>query len=150
LGKIEGADMKAIAFLLVILFLSCGNENDFDRSSNSITMSDLQNHIAISASDQFEGRRPNTNGEKQTVKYLKEQFRNMELDPANNNQYIQQVSLVEIISKPHSQLILKNDNEDLSLNYQDDFVAISSHISDQIVIKNREIVFAGFGIVPRI
>ena len=53
-------------------------------------------HIARLSSDEFEGRKPGTEGEKRTLEYLEAQFRALGLKPGNGASYLQEVPMVEI------------------------------------------------------
>ena len=50
--------------------------------SKAVTEADLRAHIAILASDDFEGRKPGTAGEAKTVKYIAEQWAKAGVKPA--------------------------------------------------------------------
>ena len=50
--------------------------------SKAVTEADLRAHIAILASDAFEGRKPGTEGEAKTVKYIAEQWARAGVKPA--------------------------------------------------------------------
>ena len=50
--------------------------------SKAVSEADLRAHIAILASDEFEGRKPGTEGEAKTVKYIAEQWAKAGLKPA--------------------------------------------------------------------
>ena len=56
----------------------------------------LHEHIAILASDEFEGRAPATHGEELTVNYLREQFMKLGVAPGNGDSYFQPVEVTEI------------------------------------------------------
>ena len=50
--------------------------------SKAVSEADLRAHIAILASDEFTGRKPGTEGEAKTVKYIAEQWAKAGLKPA--------------------------------------------------------------------
>jgi len=64
--------------------------------SKGVTEDDLRSHIKILASDEFEGRKPGTEGEAKTVKYIAEQWAKAGLKPAaNDGSWFEPVSLVQ-------------------------------------------------------
>ncbi|MEA3029894.1 MAG: hypothetical protein QOG13_1219 [Sphingomonadales bacterium] len=64
--------------------------------SGPIAPADLMRHIAVLASDEFQGRAPATEGETRTVDYIVAQFRARGLEPAGENgTWFQNVGLVE-------------------------------------------------------
>ncbi len=58
---------RLFSFLvLTTVFLSCSSKNNYvqDDGLQSFTVKGLENHIKILSSDDFQGRRPFTEGEK--------------------------------------------------------------------------------------
>lgn len=104
-------------------------------------------HIAVLASDDFEGRKPFTEGETKTINYLKGEFEKMGLKPGNGTSYFQEVPMVDIKSTPSADLAIQGASGKLALKYLADFVAATRHVKDQVKIENAEMVFAGYGIV---
>jgi Zn-dependent M28 family amino/carboxypeptidase len=107
----------------------------------------LAKHIAVLASDEYEGRKPFTIGETKAIDYLKGEFEKLGLKPGNGDSYFQQVPMVDIKSTPTALSIKSADGKSASLTYLDDFVAASRHVIDQVKIENCDMVFAGYGIV---
>jgi len=106
----------------------------------------LLNHIQILASDKFEGRGPGTAGEKLTVEYLIAQFKRLGLESGNpDGSYVQAVPLIGSRSTPN--LSLKVNGSELPLAYPLDYVARSYRAQPEVVARNSEVVFAGYGIV---
>lgn len=103
--------------------------------------------IAVLASDSLEGRKPFSEGEEKTIRYLKTEFEKLGLKPGNGESYFQKVPMVDILSKPAGQLVTKNDKGSVAFNYLDDFVAASRHVQDQVKLTDSELIFAGYGIV---
>lgn len=99
------------------------------------------------ASDEFEGRKPFTNGETKVINYLKTQFSAMGLKPGNGDSYFQEVPMVEIKSTPASPLVFSGANGQVSAKYLDEFVAATRRVQDQVSLSNSPVVFAGYGIV---
>ncbi|WP_199139066.1 M28 family metallopeptidase [Pedobacter sp. ASV12] len=125
---------------------SAGVEAD-SASLKAINDSAFAKHIAVLASDDFEGRKPFTAGETKTINYLKGEFEKLGLKPGNGNSYFQQVPMVDIKSTPAGAMAIKGATGSLSLKYLDDFVAATRHVTNQVKVENSEMVFAGYGIV---
>ena len=79
----------------------------------------LHEHVAILASDEFEGRAPATPGEELTVDYLRDQFAALGVGPGNGDSYFQSVEVTEI-------------------------TAVGT---PAMAIQGSELVFVGYGIV---
>lgn len=143
--------MYGLPFMLYFILLSFFACNPPQAESVApeveINEAKLREHISTLASDEFEGRMPFSAGEEKTVAYLEEQFKSMGLEPGNGESYLQAVPLVEIDAVPTTDLIIKSDQEELQLNYRDEFVALTRRVTDQIEVKDSELVFCGFGIV---
>ncbi|MDF1550526.1 MAG: M28 family metallopeptidase, partial [Bacteroidales bacterium] len=137
----------AILIITVFLFQCKTHETNFEEALNSINTTDLTNYVKVLASDEFQGRRPFTEGETKTVKYLKDIFEKFGLKPGNNGSYFQEVPLVQVSTTPDAKLIFKSGNNQLGLDYKSEFVASTRRLVDEINIDNSELIFAGFGIV---
>ncbi len=110
-------------------------------------VSDLEPNLITLASDEFQGRRPFTEGEEITVKFLEDEFKKLGLEPGNGDSYYQDVPMVSIVSKSAPQIELKTPQSILSLEGFQDFVIWTQKTDSLVEIKDTEVVFAGFGIV---
>ncbi len=121
--------------------------SDQNEPTVAIDSTQIEKHIERLASDEFLGRKPFTEGEEKTVAYLQNELTNMGLEPGNGESYFQEVPLVEIDAIPDSTMVVRHDNEQSTLRYRKDYVALTRRITDQIDIEQSELVFCGFGIV---
>ena len=67
----------------------------------------LAKHIAVLASDEYEGRKPFTRAETKTINYLQQQFKRLGLQPGNGKSYFQPVPMVNIETKAADKMIVK-------------------------------------------
>jgi hypothetical protein len=112
----------------------------------AITPDGLLAHIKVLASDEFEGRAPGTKGEKLSVKYITDQFKQVGLKPGNpDGTYTQEVPLAGIRSEPKMSFTI--GDKTIDLKYPDDFVASSARLEPEIKIDDSDVVFVGYGIV---
>ncbi|MBC5776025.1 M28 family peptidase [Pontibacter sp. KCTC 32443] len=112
----------------------------------SINTTDILNHTKVLASDAFEGRGPGTAGEDSTVNYLTRQFKKMGLKPGNpNGSYVQQVPMFGFTAQPTASFTA--GSKKISLNFPNDYVAVSRRFVPTIDVKNSDMVFVGYGIV---
>ncbi len=145
---------QLIPFIALVLLLSACQSNTNDNvqadsvALKAINDTTLSKHIAVLASDDFEGRKPFTQGETKTVNYLKAEFEKLGLKPGNGSSYFQEVPLVDVKSTP-TNLTIKpaNGSVGTSLKFLDNFVAASRHLVTQVKVDNSPLVFAGYGIV---
>ncbi|NNE55467.1 MAG: M28 family peptidase [Flavobacteriales bacterium] len=105
----------------------------------TITKADLQKHLKIIASDEFEGRETGELGQKKAAKYIADYFRSLEIPPSIDRGYYQVYPL-----KKESSLESKLMVGDQTFNFVDDFFfwlgfSGGDYSSDQIV-------FVGYGI----
>ena len=78
------------------------------RRRTPITADSLLSEIKTLSSDEFEGRKPGTAGEKKTIAYMQQQFQQMGLKPGNpDGTYLQNVPLAGITSKPQPDISVK-------------------------------------------
>src|SRR5690606_29599050 len=145
--------MKKILFLLTLPFISfifgcdAKKSNQENRSSipdstslNAIYAEGLARNIEVLASDEVEGRKHFTGGEEKTIHYLKREFEQLGLQPGNGDSFFQEVPLIEINSVPQGQLNIQGKGGELSLNYLDDYVALSRRVKENIQLENSELV----------
>jgi hypothetical protein len=106
----------------------------------SITAADLQKHLYIVASKDFEGRETATPGQRKAAAYIEEYFRSLGLLPGNKNSYqlfypVFQDSLLSAsleINGEHFRL-----NDDLAVNVSSNYTS---------TFFGNSVVFAGYGL----
>ncbi|CAM4089766.1 M28 family metallopeptidase [Gillisia hiemivivida] len=134
--------------LLFLLFVGCNsNTKDMDTSTIQVDSMTIGNSIKILASDDFQGRKPFTEGEEKTTAYLKEQFSKLGLQPGNGDSYFQEVPMVAITGTPSEKMKISGNSKNIELQYFEDFVAVTRKTDSVVELNNSELVFAGYGIV---
>jgi Zn-dependent M28 family amino/carboxypeptidase len=98
-------------------------------------------------SDEFMGRKPCTEGEIITIKYLESEFKRIGLEPAVNGSYFQEVKLMEILNTPDDKLKISGNGKAFDFNLISDFAAFSMRAQEDIVLEKSDLIFAGYGIV---
>jgi Zn-dependent M28 family amino/carboxypeptidase len=120
---------------------------DSHDAENSINAADLERHVVALASDEFEGRKPFTNGEARTIAYLEQEFDKMGFEGANNGSFFQDVPLVEIAATATKVMTIETGDGTIELNVLDEFIASTQRITEQVDVRGSELVFVGYGIV---
>ena len=116
------------------------------QAQSSITKEALLRHIEVLSSDDFEGRAPGTAGERKTVDYLINQFKQAGLAPGNpDGGYIQKVPLVGFTAQPT--VAFSSDGKQLSFHFPNDAVIWSRHFEPEVKVADSDIVFVGYGVV---
>ncbi len=140
---------KNIVTLLVSLgvFAACQDPTPQEASLSKIDDLGIAAHIETLGSDEFQGRMPNTEGERLTVEYITNAFKEMGVGPGNGDSYTQQVPLVEIESTPQGVMTIKSSVGTTELAYLDQYVALTRRVQDEVAVENSELIFAGYGIV---
>lgn len=141
--------IRAICALVSISVLALGSQqpNPPKAAMDQITADELKRHIIQLASDEFEGRAPGTQGEKLTIDYLSQEFKEMGLAPGNTDgTYIQRVPLVGITANKDAKLELDVKGKKMSLAFGDDFVAWTKRVKERESM-DAEMVFVGYGVV---
>ena len=116
---------------------------------------DLHKHIAILASDEFEGRAPASKGEELTVNYLAEQFKKVGLEPGALNadgkpSWFQDVPVIEMqIESTPLTISGEVDGKPYKQELQTltDMVAFTQRQMPSAQLDNSNLVFVGYGIV---
>ena len=132
---------------IIILLWSCQTTKEEVNQPSLIDTLTIARHIEILASDEFQGRKPFTEGEVKTLTYLEGEFKKYGLAPGNGDSYFQEVPLVELDARPSDFLVISGEKEEVKLAWGDEFVAFSERVEEENVLEASEIVFAGFGVV---
>jgi len=141
-----------VRFILCLTFaltmLSCQNNQrkDFETASSAINEKDFARNLTVISSDAYQGRKPMTQGEDSTVRYIRTQLQKLKLEPAFGKSFFQDVPMVNIASKS-SVMAIKTKKGLLALKPGDDFVAFTEQITEKSDLKNAKLIFAGYGIV---
>lgn len=107
----------------------------------------LHKHIAVLASDEFEGRAPATPGEEKTINYLQAEFEALDIGPGNGDSYFQSVSVTEITTASDAVLTFSGSNYAAELEYSTEMIVGSQQQVPATSIADSELVFVGYGIV---
>ena len=150
------AKMRKPAFVVSIFLLSClvsvllscsalNPEARMQNALNAIGADTLLADIKTLSSDDFEGRKPGTEGETKAVAYMQDQFRKIGLKPGNpNGTFLQTVPLAGITSKPTADFTVGSKRVDAEL--KTDYVAESQRYTPDISVSESDIVFVGYGV----
>ena len=107
----------------------------------------LREHIAVLASDEFEGRAPVSRGEELTIAYISEAFEAAGLKPGNAGEWLQEVPLVSITADPGMRLAIAGEGHDTPLEYGTEMMAWTKRVIDRSGLQSSELVFVGYGVV---
>lgn len=128
-----------------VVLVAC--QTSSETSNSDISEASLRTHIEVLASDDFQGRKPFTEGEIKTVNYLVDQFKAYGLEPGNGDSYTQDVPLVELTATPSETMTIEGNGKKVELQVLDEFVAYTERVVEQTSIDASELVFAGYGVV---
>jgi len=137
-----------ICSLLAAATAQAGTGPEFDAKH-------LSQDVKVLASDEFEGRGPNTAGETKTVAYLIEQFKAAGLQPAgdllkgqkNVRSWTQDVPLGRFEIKGPVKLQLHDAKGNQELRQGDDMaVRATMNGSKKVDFRNAPLVFVGYGV----
>lgn len=104
-------------------------------------------HIERLSSDEFEGRGPGTAGERKTVAYIEQQFRDAGLEPGMGDSFVQAVPVTEIRTTTDPAMQVRGSRGQFELRNADDFVAWTRRPVAESRVDAADLVFAGYGIV---
>lgn len=135
---------RVVLSVFALVFYGCSSDKE---SKPSIDGAMFSKHMAVLAADSLEGRKPFSEGEIRTLRYLQAEFNKLGLLPGNGDSYFQEVPMVEIKSTSEGSMLLESASGRMALKPLDDFVAGSRHNQKQVEVKKSEMIFAGYGIV---
>ena len=151
--------MKPLQLLSLFLFssavlISCSPESNEileptveAASETSEIEAMLHQHIAVLASDEFEGRAPATPGEEKTINYLRSEFEALGIGPGNGDSYFQSVTVTEVTTASNAVLTFSGSNYDVELEYATEMIVGSQQQIPTTSIVDSELVFVGYGVV---
>lgn len=144
--------IKKLYYLLFILGpvlnnsgFAQGESTEFDSTAyqfaQTITPAELQQHLQIIASDEYEGRETGKKGQKMAAAYIAGIFKGEELPPVvGDSSYFQSFPVVEISwDDPY----IKVENE--KYDFLQDFYTLTD-LAGPSEINFDEVIFAGYGI----
>ena len=134
--------------ILLLFFASCKDNDSVSVEESQLFSEDsLAKNISVLASDEFQGRKPFTEGEVKTINYLKKQFSALGVEPGNGDSYFQEVPMVNIATQPDSLMQVQSTKGSFTLKGFDDYVIWTEKTDSVVSLKNDEVVFAGYGVV---
>ena len=116
--------------------------------SPAISAADFAARLRRISSDEFEGRRPGTPGERATTAWIQAQFEAIGLQPGNGGHWLQAVPMVEtaLLDADDVELRVTAGNVEQALAYRKDMM-VGALAADPVVdIRAAGIVFAGYGV----
>lgn len=117
--------------------------------SPQINAADFAGYDKRLSSDEFEGRKPGTIGERMTTTYLIDQFKSMGLKPGNGDSYLQAVPAVEttLLDGAKVALDVSEGGKVETYTYRNDLIVGTLQNVPDVAITDADLVFAGYGIV---
>lgn len=133
--------MKKVFWLLLVgISVQAWAQQPFaEKYGNLLTSPSAEKHLAILASDEFEGRETGTRGAEMAANYIAGEFKKLNLKAPVNNSYFQEVGLIETEFKVDQFQLNGKSFENFKHFY------ISNAASNR-KINAKDIVFAGYGI----
>ncbi|MFZ2237561.1 MAG: M28 family metallopeptidase, partial [Dokdonella sp.] len=115
----------------------------------AITAEDFAARLKRVSSDEFEGRKPGTLGERLTTAWLVDQFTQMGVKPGNKGEWLQTVPMVDarVNEQDKVKLTVKAANDaSADFAFNTDMVVGSLDNTPSIDLENSDIVFVGYGV----
>jgi Zn-dependent M28 family amino/carboxypeptidase len=134
------------ASLLFLTACSKPGEQDLTPALNNIDADNLLSEIKTLSSDDFEGRKPGSEGETKTIAYMQQQFQKIGLKPGNpDGTWLQNVPLAGIASKVTPDITV--NGKKLAIEDKKNFIAFSERYTPEVSVPSSDIVFVGYGVV---
>jgi len=132
---------------IALLLLAVSNAHAAAREPVKLDEATFRRHLAMLASDEFEGRRPATRAEEKTIGYLSTQFAAAGLQPGNGTEWFQKVPLVEITADPDIVMTFERAGQPaVPLKFGEDMVVWTKRVQPQSALEASDLVFVGYGI----
>lgn len=137
----------ALAAALVLTGCGPGDSVDLDAARATIDVEGLAQGIRDLSADSMGGRAPASLGEERTVRYLRERFEDLGLEPGAGEGWFQEVPLVAVDGEPARRAEIRGRGTVNRLQPGTDYVAVSGSPVDSVEIDDSGLVFVGYGIV---
>lgn len=129
---------------LLLALLAC------EKPTPKFSIENLESHIKTLSDDKMQGRAPATEGDEMAINYIIDQYKSIGLQPVAGS-YKQEMNLVKFSKNVEkSSLKIMNGRKIFPINADTEtgsnITFWSSTLKDVDVIKNAEIVFAGYGV----
>jgi Zn-dependent M28 family amino/carboxypeptidase len=136
--------MKKFNLLFILFFgfsfgFAQSTDNTAMKFANIINAEDAKKHLSVLASDEYEGRETCKPGQKKAAKYIAEDFKNIGLKPAKDNNYFQKFPLT--LSTPDG--VEMKASEKKYENFKDFYVF---PYGKDLKLEAKSILFLGYGI----
>ncbi len=147
--------MKKLSLLTLAAYAaaslaSCNNESAAPDPNDGVAVlnaDSLAKHIQVLSGDDFQGRKPFTEGETKTIRYLEDQYKAVGLEPGNGDSYLQEVPMVRITTAATPSMQVQSAKGNFDLKGFDDYVIWTDKTDSAVSLDNTELVFAGYGVV---
>jgi len=117
-----------------------------DRAAATLTAEGIAEHIQVLSADAFEGRAPDTAGEKKSLDYITNHLRAAGVSPVKGG-YLQKVPLLKKRLLPTTRVAVHGKGRDIPLVPGEGMTAKTGGTAGRVGIENSELVFVGYGIV---
>ena len=133
--------LTSLAFLFLFHF-SFSQLEGATKFAKSINQDDLKRHLIIYSSDDFEGRDTGSKGQRKAVKYLREQYKSIGVEPGDpDKDYFQPMTLNFSPRRGEPAKDVETENV-ISIikgrEIPDEYIVITSHL-DHVGVENGQI-----------
>jgi Zn-dependent M28 family amino/carboxypeptidase len=135
------------ALCATLLVAACAPSRRLAPPSTDIDEDAYRNQLSTLAAEEFQGRRPGTDGETRTVAYLVAEYRRLQLKPISGDSYLQSVPMIEFSPDGAPSLSFSGRGPVIVLSAGRDMVIWSRREQPQTTLQGSELVFAGYGVV---
>jgi len=141
--------LKNICEITALLFISLSikaqtNFADLSGMNDEMLFRTITRELS---DDAFGGRKPLTSYEAPTLDYITARFKEIGLESAVGDSYLQKVPLLGVQTHlKNNELVVSGSKGTVKLRYWDDFVIWTLRAEKQLKVSKADFVFVGFGI----
>lgn len=142
--------VKSLILAASVLLAACRTGHQLPGNDDGLTAfsaDSMRQHISVLASDSLYGRKPFTEGEARTIRYLQQQFIVAGLEPGNGDSFLQEVPMVNILALADPVMQVESPGGIFTLKADDDYIIWTDRTDGYISLDRTELVFAGYGVV---
>jgi len=141
--------IRAFLILSILLFAGAGSVSITQPDATAlkygtiINADKIKTHLMVLASDSLEGRETASPGILKAANYVASEFKSYGLPPLANGTFFQEFPLLNTIAG-----LMTINTLNKSYKYSEDFYSVNT--TGDLLLKENEIVFAGYGIVDSV
>jgi Zn-dependent M28 family amino/carboxypeptidase len=136
-----------IRALPLLFLLGACQQHRTGSGEKAISIASMEKTIMELSDDKYLGRMPMTETEPAVTAYIASRMKEIGLEGANQGSFFQDVPILKVSSVISPALDFTTPSGILKFNKLSEYVSFSRKVTEELVLDQSDVIFAGFGIV---